>query len=317
MELSQYLQEQQIPFEHNVQLSEKTWIKTGGVCAYWVAPQSVEQLAEICRFLYANSISFDLVGKTSNLFFHSIYNPQVVVSTVNVNNYEIKDDIVTCDCGVSVIKLSKDCMTHGYSGFYGIVGLPGTVASAVVNNASCFGCSISSLLISADVLMPDGSVRTMEKEEFGYTKRSSVFKRKEVMGVVLSVKLKLQRASNIDEEQLKAENTKAWRSVHQEGYANNLGSIYAKKQMKRNVKNILSVICFKAADWLGFSSPAVIQKRMLLWLYGEGDLDHYISDKNLNIFIWRDRKAEQAFERYKQFMSKIYHGLEIEIEEKI
>lgn len=316
MELNQFLKEQSIPFEENVFLSKKTWIKTGGVCTCWITPISVDQLIEVCKYLYANDIKFDIVGQTSNIFFHSTYNPEVVVSTIKVIQKTIDGDVLTCACGCTVMRIAKDGIDAGYADFYGLVGLPGTAASAVVNNASCFGCSISSLLISADVLMPDGSVRTMEKEKFGFTRRSSVFKRKEVLGVVLSVKLKLQRTDNADGELLKAENTKAWRKIHQEGYVKNLGSIYAKKQMKRNVKNILSVICIKTAGWLGIASPAVVQKRMLLWLYGFKDLDQYISDKNLNIFVWSDRKAEHVFKRYKQFMSKVYKDLEIEIEEK-
>lgn len=317
MGLLQYLDRLQIRYEQNVPLLRKTWIKTGGMCACWVTPDSIQQLKDVCSYLYQNNIQFDLVGQTSNIFFHSTYNPEIVVSTIKVNQYKIKDDIITCDCGVSVIKLAKDCMAQGYVGFYGLVGLPGTVASSAVNNASCFNCSISSMLLSADVLLPDGSVRTMMKEDFSYTKRSSVFKRKKVNGIILSVKLKLQRADNADEELMKSEKTKAWRKVHQEGYAKNLGSIYAKKQMKRNVRNILSVICIKTADWLGVASPTVIQKRMLLGQYGYKDLDQYISDKNLNIFVWRDGKAELFFERYKQFMSKVYQDLEIEIEERI
>lgn len=316
MELVPYLERLQICYEQNVPLSRKTWIKTGGICACWITPDSIQQLKDVCSYLYQNNITFDLVGQTSNIFFHSTYNSDIVVSTVKVNQYEIKNDVIICDCGVSVIKLAMDCMAQGYAGFYGLVGLPGTVASAVVNNAGCFNCSISSMLLSADVLLPDGSVKTMMKEDFGYTKRSSIFKRKKDNGIILSVKLKLQRADNVDKELLKAENTKVWRKIHQEGYAKNLGSIYAKRQIRRNVKNILSAICIKTAGMLRIASPAVVQKRMLLWLYGYKDLDRYISDKNINTFVWGDQFAEQAFERYKQFMSEVYKNLEIEIEEK-
>lgn len=311
-----FLRQNDILFETEVSLSRKTWIKTGGVCAIWVKPATIDELIVVCKYLYMNGLDFDLVGQTSNIFCHSTYNPKVVVSTIRINEYVLNEDVIICECGCSVIKLAKEMLVRGYAGFYGLVGLPGTVASAVVNNAGCFNCSISSMLLSADVLLPDGSVRTLTKEDFGFIKRSSVFKRNEVDGIILSVKLKLQRADNVDEELLKAENTKVWRKVHQEGYAKNLGSIYAKKQMKRNVKNILSVICFKTAGWLGIACPAVVLKRMLLWLYGYKDLDQYISDKNINTFVWGDKDAEQAFERYKQFMSQVYKNLEIEIEEK-
>lgn len=317
MEIELFLKSHNIPFKRNILLSSKTWIHTGGICSFWITPISLVQFKELSSFLYLNCIVFDLVGHTSNIFFHSTYNPEVVISTANVNRYNIiKDDVVTCDCGVNVIKLAKECMAQGYAGFYGLVGLPGTVASAAVNNASCFNCSISSLLLSADVLQSDGSVRTMTKEDFGYTKRSSVFKRNEVKGIILSIKLRLQRADDLNEEFRKAENTKIWRKVHQEGYAKSLGSIYSQKKLRRNLINILSTLCVRVVKQIDPSYATKVQKRLLLCLYGYKDLNRYISDKTINTFVWRDVYAEQAFERYKSFMSKVFKDLEIEIEEK-
>lgn len=317
MELITFLVENNIPFEEKVSLSKKTWIKTGGVCVCWITPQSVEQLAKVCRFLYANSITFDIVGQTSNIFFHSTYNPQVVVSTVKVNGYNIEGNILTCDCGCNVMRLAKEMLAEGYAGFYGLVGLPGTVASAAVNNAGCFSCSISEMLISADVLMSDGTITTFTKEDFGFEKRSSKFKRGELKGVVLSVKLKLQKAESIEEEYRKSEETKLYRKTNQEGPAKNLGSVFAKMKRKRNFKNIIAGIFAKVGHLIGLGNQKLISKRILLLLYGYKELDQYISDKQINTFVWRDEKAERMFVTYKEFMGKVFGGLKIEIEERL
>ena len=316
MYLTQFLSDRSVTYEENVSLSEKTWIKTGGTCACWITPTSVEQLAEVCRFLYKNEIEFDLVGQTSNIFFHSTYNPQVVVSTVKVSNYTINDSIIICDCGVSVIKLAKDCLSKGYAGFYGLVGLPGTVASAVFNNAGCFNCSISSMLMSADVLTPDGSIQTFQKEDFQYTHRSSAFKRRDRRGVILSVKLKTEKAKDIKEEYRKSEEAKNYRKNKQEGYKLNLGSIFSTRKRKNNLKNLIAAIITKVASASHITNHKRTNKQMLLWLYGYTDLNHYISDKQINTFVWCDTNAEQKFPRYKEFMSKVFDNLTIEIEEK-
>ncbi len=317
MSIADFLSDHKIAFETNVSLSTKSWIKTGGICAYWVSPNSVEQLAEICRFLYKNKVAFDLVVQTSNIFFHSTYHPQVVVSTVKVNSYRVNGNVVTCDCGVNVMRLAKELLANGYAGFYGLVGLPGTVASAVVNNAGCFGCSISSMLISADVLMPDGSVQTINKDDFGYEKRSSRFKRGEIKGIVLSVKLKLQKADNIEEEYKKSEETKLYRKNKQEGPAKNLGSVFSKLTVRHNWKNRMAAIIIKIGGKMGFVDMKRTHKKLLLFLYGYNDLDSYISDRQLNTFVWRDENAEKMFVRYKQFMTKVFDNLTIEIEERI
>ena len=65
---------------------------------------------------------------------------------------------------------------------------------------------------------------------------------------------------------------------------------------------------------LGCSSR--IYKLLLLRHYDYIDLDKYISDKQLGIFIWHDYYAERKFERYKKFMTCVYENLKIEIEEK-
>ncbi len=317
MELLDFLKESGIAYEQNVPLSKKTWIKTGGICGSWITPASVEQLIEVCRYLKSNGIKFDIVGQTSNIFFHSTYNPGVIVSTVRVNSYRIEGDVITCDCGVNVMKLAKEMLAEGYAGFYGLVGLPGTVASAAVNNAGCFSCSISEMLISADVLMSDGTIKTFAKEDFGYEKRSSKFKRGEVKGVVLSVKLKLIKAENIDEEYRKSEETKLYRKTNQEGPAKNLGSVFSSFKRKYNLKNLIASLIAKVSNVFHVANQKYMFKQMLLWLYGYKDLNPYISDKQINIFVWRDAIAEEKFARYKEFMGKVYDGLELEIEERI
>lgn len=316
MKLIQFLLDRMIPFEENVSLSKKTWIKTGGMCACWITPVSVEQLTEVCRFLYANQMPFDLVGQTSNIFFHSTYNPQIVVSTIKNNNYEICGNMINCECGVSVVKLAKDCLTKGFADFYGLVGLPGTVASAIVNNAGCFKCSISSMLESAVVLLPDGTIQTFQKEDFHYLHRSSAFKRGEKQGVILSVKLIVKKADDVEKEFRKSEETKVYRKTKQEGPNRNLGSVFSSLKKRHNTKNQVAAIIAKAAGLLHISSQKYINKKVLLWLYGYRDLSPYISNRQINTFVWRDFGAEEKFIRYKEFMGKVFENLTIEIEEK-
>ena len=316
MNLLNYLVDNSIPFEENVSLANKSWIKFGGTAALWISPINVSQLEKVCRYLYTNGIAFDLVGQTSNIFFHSTYNPQVVVSTVKVNQYKVEGDLMTCDCGCNVMKLAKEMLAEGYAGFYGLVGLPGTVASSAVNNAGCFQCSISSMLISAEVLMPDGIVKTFVKDDFGYENRSSRFKRGEVKGIVLSVKLKLQKAENIEEEFKKSEETKIYRKTHQEGPAQNLGSVYSTLKRKRNIRNGVAKVMAAVAGKAGIANRRLAYKKLLLSIYGYGDLNDYISDKKINTFVWRNADAEQKFIRYKEFMGKVFDNLTIEIEER-
>ena len=316
MNLLYYLVGNSIPFEENVSLANKSWIKFGGTAAIWISPISVSQLEEVCRYLYTNAITFDLVGQTSNIFFHSTYSPQVVVSTVKANQYKVEGDLLTCDCGCNVMKLAKEMLADGFAGFYGLIGLPGTVASAAVNNAGCFQCSISSMLISAEVLLPDGTIRTFLKEDFQYSHRSSAFKRGEKKGIILSVNLKIEKANDIEEEYRKAEETTLYRKNKQEGPSRNLGSVFSMMKLRYNKKNRLAAIVSNVIAKLRIADKNLLFKRTLLCLYGESDLNRYISDKQINTFVWCDPDAEKKFVRYKEFMGKVFDNLIIEIEER-
>lgn len=316
MEINDFLTKSEIQFEENVPLSKKTWIKTGGICNYWISPNTIPKLEKLCRYLYKKDYKFEIVGQTSNIFFYSSYNPQIVVSTIGIKNYVIAGDVLTCDCGCNVAKISRECISLGYAGFSGLTSLPGTVASAAINNAGCFGCSISSMLVSANLLMSDGSIREITRNEFKYQKRTSAFKKGELKGVLLSLKLKLTRSISIEDEFKKSEAAKEYRKQKQEGPIKNLGSVFAKLHKKSNIKNIIIFIIAKIVTLLHISHSQRLKKKMLLMFYGYVDLDRYISDKQINTFIWRDADAETKFVRYKEFMSHVYDNLVQEIEER-
>ena len=311
-----FLLSSSIQYETNASLSRKTWIKTGGICKYWVIPSTLQQLETVCKYLYENNIEFDIVGQTSNIFFHESYSPGVVISTVHLNKYSFDESVITCDCGVSVVQLAKDCLAKGLAGFSGLTGLPGTVAASVYNNAGCFGCSISSLLLSVDCLLPDGTVKTFCKDELGYGHRTSVFKRKEIEGIILSIRLGVSKATDIEFEKNESEKAKKYRADNQERRFPNLGSVYSTLKLKKNVKNFVAVMASRALTMSNRSNYKKSFKKTILALYGFSDLANYISDKNINTFVWIDSGSEAKFDRYKEFMKRAYNGLRIEIEER-
>ena len=314
--LKTFLDTSHIEYETDVALSQKTWIKTGGTCGCWITPHDATQLTELCRWLYQGKLEFEVVGQTSNIFFHSTSNPAVVVCTTRVNDYSQEGDMVTCGCGVNVMRLSKDLLEQGYAGVCGLTSLPGTVASAVVGNAGCFKCSITALLQSLDCLLPDGTVKTYSRGELRFSQRSSAFKRGELEGVILSVRLHLEKAADVEDEKRKAERSTQWRKRNQEGPAKNLGSTFSVLKMRKNLRNITAVCIAHIGGKLRIGTYRYLLKQSLLRLYGYQRIDAYVSDKNVNTFVWRDEQAELMFPIYKEMMNKIYNHATLEIEER-
>ena len=174
------LKDKAIPFEQNVSLKEKTWIKTGGVVSLWIVPNNENQLKRAITILLEYNRSFELVGQTSNIYYLDDYNPAIIVSTIKVNRIEEKDDCIECGCGVSVVKLSRYCVERGYTGYCGLVNLPGTVGAAICNSSSCFDCSISEHVVDASFFnMETKQLETLMSDDFVYTYRNWKWKNKE------------------------------------------------------------------------------------------------------------------------------------------
>lgn len=166
MDLKKYLNDNKISFEENISLSKKTWLKTGGIVSLWITPQKINELKSVLHYISANSISYQIVGHTSNIFYLETTNPSIIVNTKQIKGYVLEDTTLTCNCGVPIASLSKEMVSLGYIGFSGLVNLPGTVGAAIVNNSSCFNCSISDLVESVLVLdMEAGLERTLSCDE--------------------------------------------------------------------------------------------------------------------------------------------------------
>ena len=86
--------------------------------------------------------------------------------------------------------------------------------------------------------------------------------------------------------------------------------------MRRNWRNKVTNGIVRLFEIIYVGSSRKVMKEVLLTLYGDRQLAPYVSDKNVNTFIWRDNQAEQMFGLYKAFMGKVYDQLQIEIEEK-
>src|SRR5699024_11267696 len=78
-------------------------------------------------------------------------------------------------------------------------GIPGTLGGALRMNAGAYGGEMKHIVESADILTPDGEVKTLSVEELGMGYRTSVISRNDY--VALGAVLKLKRG---EQEQIRA-----------------------------------------------------------------------------------------------------------------
>ena len=304
---------------YNVPIYDICWLNhaSGGVIKTFYEPCSVVELKNICLELYGGKKNFDLIGYTSNIYFLPQYSVDYMVSTRKCNHYSETAHEIICECGVSVSKLSRQMVKEGIKGFEGLIDLPGTVGAAVFNNASCFKCSINNLLLSCELLCPDGTTRTLFPNDLHLAKRSSVLKRGELKGIILTVKLKKEKG-DVDEVQKIAETNHKIRKKTQPGPKDNLGSIYAISGgwslysiIPRLISKIyaLFISLFIVKDKNKIKQK---QRAFLLYLLGAKDVYPYIY--GWNRYIWKDEQSHVIFWKYHKVHQLLFKESVFEIE---
>lgn len=306
-------------------LSSKTWIHRGPIVPLYIQPSSVEQMQNVIELLTAERLSFKVAGHTSNLYIMDSYKIDAFITTSRMTEVTETEDFIICDAGVNVSRLSMEAVDKGFKGFEGLVGLPGTIGGAIVNNSSCFDCSISSLIQEVSVLMKNHGkykLSTLTYYDMEFTHRNSAFKSGKISGIILSAKLKKNVVSDIEDLRARALRNVEIRNTTQEGKAKNLGSVFS--SLNTYPLNLMTlgflkapiVFIFKVREHFLRNKPSYVSQRnrYLLKLWGYKDLINYVSDKNINTFIWRDANADFVFPLYIEFMNKHAKCGRLEIE---
>ena len=303
---------------YNVPVYDICWLNhaSGGVIKTFYEPCSVVELKNICLELYEKKEKFDLIGYTSNIYFLPQYSVDYMVSTRKCNHYSETAYEIVCECGVSVSKLSRQMVKEGIKGFEGLIDLPGTVGAAVYGNASCYNCSINKLLVSCDLLCPDGTIKTIYPDALRLSKRSSALKRGELKGVILTIRLKKERG-DVDELQKQAKINHQIRKTTQPGPKDNLGSIYALSggwSIYSFIPRLISKIYATFLYLVERDNTIIKQKQraFLLYLLGAKDVFPYIY--GWNRFIWKDEQSHAKFWKYHNVHQKLFKESIFEIE---
>lgn len=316
--LIKHLESHDIAYETNVDLRKRTWINRGGLVDIYISPANANQLEIVVTYLYSEKIKFQLIGHTSNLYILNSCNLPVVVSTAKCKNYSLEKNILYCESGVGVINLSKQMIRSGIKGFEYLTGLPGTIGAAIVNNSSCRENSISDLVVSAKVVMKDGSVRNFLPEDFIFEFRSSILKKREVEGTIISAILKAEVGDPEKLQQIANDNDKD-RAKRLEGYAKNLGCTVNRCFTNGKMDFWLRVVLFLngliVQPFIKTQEEKRSQRRNLICgITGYKSIAPYVSPKNPIIFSWLDDYADDVFPLYLEFMKKVYKTDKIEIE---
>jgi len=206
-------------------LAPYTSARIGGLADILLTADTSAELARIVKLLWKHEMPFTLLGGGSNVLISDKgIRGVVVLNRAKGVKFNTGDQpSVTAESGVVFSNLANRCASKGLAGLEWAATVPGTVGGAVYGNAGAFGGDMAGNLISAELLTVNGKeIVTVEQMAYGY--RTSVMKRGELNGIVLSAELVLKNSTK-DEVTVKIQQFSAHRKATQPPGAS-MGSMF-------------------------------------------------------------------------------------------
>lgn len=162
--------------EINVPLSKKTTFKIGGDCKYFIYPKNEICLLRILTILKEEQIPYKVFGKGSNILCSNEYYDGAILCLDRYLNEFFFEEDGSClvQAGMSIILLAHEAMKNAFCGLEFASGIPGTLGGALFMNAGAYKSDISSILKEV-IVLKDGVIQTMKKDELDYQYRHSIF----------------------------------------------------------------------------------------------------------------------------------------------
>jgi UDP-N-acetylmuramate dehydrogenase len=150
------------------------WFKTGGPADWLFEPKDADDLIEFLSQLDP-AVPVMALGLGSNLIVRDGGVPGVVVRLGKAfAQVEAAGDMtLRCGAGASGILVSSTARDAGIGGLEFLRSIPGTVGGFVRMNGGAYGREVKDILIDCDVVLRDGSRRTLALADLHYTYRHS------------------------------------------------------------------------------------------------------------------------------------------------
>lgn len=206
-----------------------TTIRVGGNIKYFFEPVDIRSLIEGLKIIKEHGIDYKILGYGSNILCCDQDYNGVVIKLTNLNHFEINDNELYTEAGVSIITLANFAINNGLSGLQFATGIPATVGGCIYMNASAYNEGISDVIDSV-LVYKDQRLVWIKNKDLKFNYRNSIFMRqKDWIIIAATFKLKAESVSRLKEISI-ARNQKRWQT--QPINYPNCGSIF------RNIDNL-------------------------------------------------------------------------------
>jgi len=192
-------------------LSERTWLKLGGIASFYAEPNSVDELAALVRRCREEEVPIRLLGGGSNVLIRDegvagmvISLTSRVFSDIQISaGGQISGGRLTAGGGAQLAHAISETVRAGLAGLEPLVGIPGTVGGALHGNSGSRGGDIGQWACRATVMTRSGEIVQRDREDLVFAYRQSSLDEL----VILSAEFQLEQD---DPESLTKRMQKQW-----------------------------------------------------------------------------------------------------------
>lgn len=163
--LKQKLPEVRGRLTYNAPLGHMTWFGVGGAAEVLFKPADKQDLIDFIKNC-PKDIPVTVLGVASNLIIRDGGIPGVVIRLGReFGDIKVTGTTVTAGAAALDLNVALVCLKESVAGLEFLSGIPGTIGGALRMNAGAYGRETKDVLIAAEVLFHDGSVRQMTAAE--------------------------------------------------------------------------------------------------------------------------------------------------------
>lgn len=169
-----------------------TTFRVGGPAAFFVTPQTNEEVKEIVACCKAQKVPYYIVGNGSNLLVSDQgYDGVIIQIFKEMNQITLEGTVIRAQAGALLSAVANRALDAELTGFEFAAGIPGTLGGACVMNAGAYGGEMKDVLETVTVLTEEGDILTLKKEELELGYRTSVIAKKNY--IVLEAVIRLEQ----------------------------------------------------------------------------------------------------------------------------
>jgi UDP-N-acetylmuramate dehydrogenase len=179
--------------ETNVSLAHKTTLKIGGSAAYYMRPETPDDIVQGIAWAGKRNLRVLTLGNGSNMLVSDSGWPGLVIDLgARFDRIAWEGCEAVCLSGAPLNRLVREMLDRELMGLETLGGIPGTVGGALVMNAGAYGRCVSECAVSVDYYdIADHGSKTIARDGLQATYRATIFST--FQAIILSGRFRFRR----------------------------------------------------------------------------------------------------------------------------